>query len=45
LPLPPKEAEKFLNVIYERCWEEVVLRRDAEFGKRLKEASDRMRKK
>lgn len=43
--LPPKEAEKFVNAYYERGWEELVLNRDHEFGPRLKEAVDRMRKK
>lgn len=45
LPLPPKEAEKFLNTFYERSWEELVLKREPEFGLRLKEAVNRMRKK
>jgi TRAP-type C4-dicarboxylate transport system substrate-binding protein len=45
LALPPKEAEKFLNAFYERSWEELVLKREPEFGPRLKEAVDRMRKK
>jgi len=45
LPLPPKEAEKYLNTFYDRSWEELVLKRDPEFGPRLKEAVDRMRKK
>jgi TRAP-type C4-dicarboxylate transport system substrate-binding protein len=45
LTLPPKEAEKYLNAFYERSWEELVLKRDSEFGPRLKEAVDRMRKK
>lgn len=43
--LPPKEAEKYLNTFYERSWAELVLKRDPEFGPRLKEAVDRMRKK
>lgn len=42
---PQKEAEKFLNTYYERTWEELVLKRDPEFGPRLKEAVDRMKKK
>jgi len=45
LVLPPNEAEKYLNTFYERSWEELVLKRDPEFGPRLKEAVDRMRKK
>ena len=43
LTLPPKEAEKFLSTFYERSWEELVLKRDPEFGPRLKEAADRMK--
>lgn len=45
LVLPPIEAEKFIDIWYERTWQEVVLSRNPEFGKRLKEISDRMRKK
>jgi TRAP-type C4-dicarboxylate transport system substrate-binding protein len=45
LLLPAKEAEKYLNAFYERSWEELILKRDSEFGPRLKEAVDRMRKK
>jgi len=45
LVLPTKEAEKYLNTFYERSWEELVLKREPEFGPRLKEAADRMRKK
>lgn len=43
--LPPKEAEKYLNAFYRRSWEELVLKHDSEFGPRLKEAVDRMKKK
>jgi len=42
--LPPKEAEKYLNLFSERSWEELILKRNPEFGPRLKEAVDRMRK-
>jgi len=43
--LPPKEAEKYLNALYGRSWEELVLKHDSEFGPRLKEAFDQMKKK
>lgn len=45
LVLPPKEAEKYLNAFYESTWEELVLKPNPEFGPRLKEACDRIRKK
>jgi len=45
LPLSSKEAEKYLTTFYERSWEELILKREPEFGPRLKEAVDRMRKK
>jgi TRAP-type C4-dicarboxylate transport system substrate-binding protein len=45
LVLPPKEAAKYLNAFYGRSWEELVLKHDSEFGPRLKEAIDRMKKK
>lgn len=45
LVFPPKEAEKYLNTFYERTWEELILKREPEFGLRLKEAIDRARKK
>jgi len=44
LHLLPQEAEKYLKTFYERSWEELVLKADPEFGPRLKEAADRMRK-
>jgi hypothetical protein len=45
LVLPPKEAEKYLTIFYERSWEELVLKREPEFGPKLKEAADRLGKK
>ena len=43
--LPPKEAEKYLKLFYDRSWEELVLKRDAEFGPRIKTIADQMTKK
>ncbi len=45
LVLPPKEAEKYLNTFYELSWEELVLKREPEFGPRLKKAADQIVKK
>jgi len=45
LVLPPQEAKKYVNAFYERSWQELVLKREPEFGPRLKEAVDRMKKK
>jgi len=45
LVLPPKEAEKYLNAFYDTSWEELVLKRDLEYGPRLKKAVDQMKKK
>lgn len=43
--LPPKEAEKYLKLFYDRSWEELVLKHDPDFGPRLKKISDAMVKK
>src|SRR4030042_475376 len=43
LVLPPREGEKLLNTFYEKSWEGLVLKREPDFGPRLKEAVDRMR--
>ena len=43
--LPPKEAEKYLNTFYGRGWEELVMKHDADLGRRMKEVMDKMRKK
>ena len=43
--LPSQEAQKFINTFYERSWAELVVQRDPEFGPKLKEAADRIRKK
>lgn len=40
--LPTKEAEKYLKLFYDRSWEELVLKRDAEFGPRIKKIADEM---
>lgn len=42
--LPPQEGEKYLNTFYERSWQELILKQEPEFGPRLKEAVDRMKK-
>jgi len=45
LVLPPAEAQKFLNTFYERSWAELVVKRDPEYGQKLKEAADPLIKK
>jgi len=45
LVLPPMEAKKYHDAFYEHSWEELILKKDPEFGPRLKEAVGRMIKK
>lgn len=45
MPLPPEEARKFLSVINERSWAELVIQRNPELGPQLKALSDRIGKK
>ena len=42
---PLLKPENSPNTFYERGWAELVVQKDPEFGPKLKEAADRMRKK
>ena len=43
--LPPKEAEKYLRLFYDRSWQELVLKRDPEYGPKIKKIADQMTQK